>query len=310
MWEKINEDIWQKEQKEQNLGLLFDKMLLNHISFTFGLEINFYFYKHKGSVVSLIGFFSKNNNIILPKGLPYLSFWIDNIISEEIYFKILESLFQNVLINNKTISFKLSPQITDIRPFIWHHYKIAVKYTNTQNNFSQAQISIQRNLTKNVSDKYTCYLEDINNLSIKLNINQLKKIGIAKNHIFEYEKLFKSFLNLEFYRAFNVYSDKKLICSNIVLINQQQIFTLFLNSTDKENKYAHTFLYQFMIDWCKENGMKKIDFCGANMKSISVFKSYFSNQLETYYEVSYKPYYQLKALAKAKMISLYRKIKA
>jgi hypothetical protein len=206
-----------------------------------------------------------------------------------VYFDVNNSLIAILKKKFRSINLKLGINIIDIRPFIWSGFKIQTKYTHLKNNLLLAHKSVIKNLSKISDQKYYFEVEQPCESSIKLNIDFLQKLGSSKFHCIKYEMLIKKWAENGYLKAFNIYKNQELLCSNLVLIDEatKRAYTILLNNVDYTEKYAHTFLYQSITDWCFKKGIFEIDFCGANIPGISIFKSYFNTELKIYYKISY-----------------------
>ncbi|MRX48364.1 hypothetical protein [Pedobacter puniceum] len=289
MWQEINDKSWQEEISLLNLSVFFQREYLTTIANVYNLKVNYYRYIKKGNTIAVIAFFSNRKKIITPEGFSYTPYYIIENLSEQVFFEINNSLINLFKKNYNRIFLKFESNIFDIRPFIWNSFRIQVKYTHIKNNNLSSHPSVLKNLKKEIIKTYSFKVEEPNDNSINLNLKFLQEIGSSIKHCKKYNDLLKGWGDLGFLKAFNVYKEGYLICSNLVLVDlkSKKAYTILLNKAGVAERYAHTYLYQSIVDWCLKNDIYYIDFCGANMQNISLFKSYYNTQLEIYFKVSY-----------------------
>ena len=291
MWKILDSEEWQIETQKKNLSIFYNIDYLKIISETYNLKITLMGYEQKKKSVSLIAFFSKNNNIIVPEGFSYCPFNVDKNIAEQTYFDICDSLILNLKSNFKKIYFKLDIDFYDVRPFIWNDFKIEIKYTHIKKDQLPPHHSIIKNLSKINSKEFKFILEEANDQSIELNTDFLKQLGSSPNKIYHYRKIIEGWSNCGYLKAFSLYKGINLVSSNLILMDipKKKVYTILLNNGKTNEKFGHTLLYFSQLNWCYENGFREIDFCGANILGISVFKSFFNTELKMYFKLSYHP---------------------
>lgn len=289
MWHKINCTEWKLETSKLQLPIFYDSDFLNSTANTFNLNIDYFCFNKKGKIIALGAFFIKGTKIVRPENFSFTALWFSEELSDVAYIEIAEVLIQLLKNNYSKISLKLNSQISDIRPFTWANFKIEIKYTYIKKNDLAPHYSVSKNLSKLEKDHYVFKVQEIDNNSWQINLKFLKKLGFSISLCSSYQLLLFEWDKIGILKALNVYKKKELICSNIVLFDKDnhKLYTILLNSVNIEEKHAHTFLYTSIFNWCKENGISDIDLCGANLKSVSKFKSYFNADLTPYFSISY-----------------------
>lgn len=289
MWYIIQSEEWERSVKILSLPLFFDIEYINSITKTTGLKVSFYCFKKKNRILALGAVYSQSNKIVLPEHFSYTPLWFISDISEINYFEILNSFIKELKVKFKEIELKLPTQFTDVRPFIWEYFKVENKYTYMKKDNLPPHYSVEKNLSKLELGYYTFCVEDVNISSIKINLSFLKELKTSDVLMKKYNKFLIEWAELGILKSFNLYKDDVLLCSNIAFIDEKtgSIYTILLNKVDQSFKYAHTYLYSSIISWAKENDFKTVDFCGANMLSISKFKSSFNMDLVPYFVVKY-----------------------
>jgi hypothetical protein len=311
MWIELDETAWKKEESILDLPLFYDSKYLNSIALVYNLKVNYYCFKTSSKTLALISFFSTKSKIVTPEGFSYSPYFIIENLSEIVYFDINNSLISLLKKKFRSIYLKLGINITDVRPFIWNGFKIQTKYTHLKNNLLSSHKTVIKNLSKIIDEKYYFEVEQPCESSIRLNMDFLQKLGISKFNCVKYEMLLMKWTENGYLKAFNVYKNQQLLCSNLVLVdeNTKRAYTILLNNVDFTEKYAHTFLYQSITDWCFKKGIFEIDFCGANIPGISIFKSYFTTELKIYYKISYNSFSNSLYGIKQNVFSILYKIK-
>jgi hypothetical protein len=292
MWNRITKEDWIVTTKKLDLSLFYNSEYLDCIADVFKLKIHYFICTTKEGILALGAFFcDSNRNIVLPEGFSYSSFYLKNDLTEKSYGDLQISLIKILKSEFKNIKLKFETTITDVRPFIWEGFNLEVKYTHIKTNDLPPEASVINNLSKQVVKEYRFEVEELNNSNLLLNLEFLKKLSFSAKKIKELQKLLQLWAECNYLKAYSIYKKNILVCSNLVLIdfNSSKVYTILLNKPDKQYKFAHSYLYHSMIEWGKENGINTIDFCGANYKSISEFKSRFNTELTMYFVVSYSP---------------------
>lgn len=288
MWSKITLEVWEVKIRKLKLPIFFNVDFLKTTSKNFNVEVYCYSFEKRGRLLALGAFYVKSKKIITPESFSFTALWFANELSDVAYLECADSLIQLLKDNFYKISLRLSSQINDVRPFIWSNFRIENKYTYIKRDYSEPHYSISKNLSKLPENHYCFKVENIDPQSIEVNLKFLKVLGFSNALCDFYKPLIIEWGKLGFVKAFNVYKQNELICSNIVIIDisENKIYTILLNNVSDQEKYAHTYLYQSIINWAKENYITEIDLCGANLPSVAKFKSYFNAELVGYFVVT------------------------
>lgn len=293
MWNTLTEDNWLLAINELNLPLFYQPNYLNSIAIVYQLKVNYLSFETKYQTIALIAFLSQTNkNVVLPEGFSYSPFYIKNDINEKTYVDILHSFIAILKKDFRSVKLKLSISITDIRPFIWEGFNVEVKYTHIKANDLAPDANIIKNLGKQIIEEYKFKVEELSDENLSINLEFLKTLNFSEKKLKQHQKLIKLWNNSGYIKVFSIYKDSTLVCSNLVFLDfkSSNAYTILLNQVDAVHKYAHTYLYDNMIKWGKKNQINTIDFCGANFKSISEFKSRFNTELKMYFMVNYYPF--------------------
>lgn len=290
MWRTVSKETWRDKLSIFDLPVYYQLSFTESISKVFKVNVSYYINSTKEKDIAYFVCYYKYGRIYNPESFSYTPLYVFPNVGESIYFEIMESLILILKKKFGAIYFKLQPEINDIRPFLWHNFKIDIRYTHLKNNNIDSHHSVAKSLRKCSKQNYFYTIATLNENSLELNINTLRNIKIGEKRIKDTISLLEEWNRLGYLKSFNVMSENKLVCSNLIIDDavNKKVYTFLLNKVDTVRyKHAHVFLYQSMIDFYQSQNYTEIDFCGANIKSISIFKSSFSTQLCTYYNVSY-----------------------
>lgn len=303
MWCKINFEIWKAKTEKARFPLFFQIDFLRTTAKIFNAEVHCYSFEKKGKLLALGAFYVKGKKIITPESFSFTALWFDDELNDLVYLECADSLIQLLRANFNKISLRLDPKIKDLRPFIWSNFNVENKYTYIKKGYSEPHYSVSKNIAKLSENYYSFKVEKVEMTSIMINIEFLKALGFSNVVRGFYKSLIIDWEKLGFIKAFNVYKQTELICSNIAILddNASKIYTILLNNVGLKEKYAHTFLYQSIINWGKKNNITEIDLCGANLPSVSKFKSYFNAELVSYYIVNFNSFNNNLAIFKIKI---------
>lgn len=290
MLKEIKTDEWAKIVNNGSFPVFFNPDYLNAISTAFELKISYYNFIEKDTLLFLASVFFENNKVIVPDNFTYNPYYLNPTISERNQIAIQKQFIELLKSKYRSITIKFNIDILDIRPYKWAGFKIDVRYTYIKNTNEPAHHSIIRNI-KTVSKKDIEVLVNKPTINaINLNVDFLTTLSYTPKQKKRYFNFLVSISSKSLISNFEVYGNRKQVCSSLVLIDKLQFkgFILVLNPVSNEFKYAHTLLYQTIINWLKDNNYTYVDFCGANYGSIANFKSFFNPELKSYYVVNYK----------------------
>ena len=245
---------------------------------------------YKNQPVILFSFFYKSGNIILPNHYYYQYIWFKDFIRESwIVIEGIDFLLVHLKNTYKRINIRLPLNFKDVRPFIWQHFDVKIRYTYIKDlSVFDYRPNIKR-ILKKMDDKLT-FAEDSDwNLVWKHHINDLKDFNIPRKKINEYLNFFKEIKELGALKTFNIYYDGNFISSILAIIDKSSKRAYFplIGTTDSAADGVSAKLYHFSLETLKGMGILKVDFCGANMKTIARFKQKFNPSLENYFDLEY-----------------------
>lgn len=281
---------WDELVKENNLTIFFYPNYLSSIKTSFGVNIKYYSSFEDTNLLFLAAVFSKNNNVIIPDNFTYNPCYVSPNLSERKQIAIHKQFIEILKNKYKSISIKFNVDILDIRPYKWAGFNVDVRYTYIKKTNEPSHSNIDKNLKKATKMGVLVEVNTPNIKTINLSTNFLKNLNYQDNLIFNYVCHLNNLSLQNLLICFEINKSTEMIGSAICLLDKtnKKAYPLFSNPISNAHSYAHTLLYQTIINWLNDNGYSEVDFCGANFESISYFKSYFNPTLTPYYVVTYK----------------------
>ena len=247
----------------------------------------------------MIGFalFKKGKNIVLPKQLVFFSgIWYKECLYGNDFKEYLFSAIAQLKNIYNNIKLVVSPLIEDLRPFLWNDFDVKLRYTFQKNTDDENYKSdIKKNYRKALSVKLNLEITNFQELNWADYISFFKNISFGNTKI----KKIKEWLELLDKHCF-------LLCVNIADgVNQNQgSGIVLLDHTQKAGYFIfsyvpktplqseiNAFLYIEIQKELLKKDIKVFDYLGANISSISNYKSRFNPTLKPYYIVIYKKKY-------------------
>lgn len=291
MFIEVDIHSWNQLIKEKTDDLMFNSDYLEALAESFNFKIKYFILNEQEKNLLASAVFIKGKNIVIADNYTYQPLWIESALSER---KKNDSLIQfiNFLKKNfRKIDFRLNPDLFDIRSFKWEGFNIETRYTYLRKKDTPINKTIRARFLRIKEELPNVIVGEPTISDIQVNIDFLKILKFSKAKIAAYKTFLVKWNNLGYLKAFSVNSDDKIECSFLVLIDKKakRAYTLMINKANRNREYIHALIYKSIIEWLDENGFEDVDFCGANMKGISKFKSFFNPQLRIYFIVRYHP---------------------
>ena len=217
---------------------------------------------------------------------------------------IVDSVLEMIGNKYSEISFTLSPDLQDMRPFHWHNYhedsfrfRTEVKYTSYIDLTSSDEV-LYSNLFS-LRKRQISYAEK-ENFEIKTSKSFSKFIKNYEKNLTNQSRphpYSKNYFN-NLYALLKKLSEKKLITQYELVRNGTEaysvIFSNIMNTTEylygtgnKENQknYDSTYLFWFVMNKMKEDGITTFNFEGVNSPDRGNFKLSFGCTLASYFSV-------------------------
>lgn len=290
---QTDETDWEKKLTNKNLPVFFDIDYLKAITESFNVTVHYFIYQEADEVLFASAVFVKRERVIVPENFTYSPFWLKPGLNERRQLKIQKLFIELLKSKYRNIALKFNINVMDVRAFKWEGFDAEVRYTYLKDTGKPSHPDINRNI-KIVKNNFQCSSEEVMEESIHINVDFFRQIGHHVGRRASYKKLLFFWRDSGYLKSYTIRKEEKLISACLLLMDDQlkTAYILALNPADHTEKYAHTILYQNMINWLKDLGYKNIDFCGANMEGIASFKSIFYPELCPYYIVRYSAFRQ------------------
>ncbi len=213
----------------------------------------------------------------------------------EYYFREFQKeldFFINTHFKPRLIQIVTAPNLVDARPYIWTGYTVTPKYNYVKNidNLNDVWTGLKKQLRKNI--------EGARKAGITINEGNLDDftfvIHLLSDRLGDQELAFptsREYLNevfTSFYpenlKIFIAKMNNNTITGIIVLLFKNKI-TIWVGATQTGLKgvYPVDLLQWEIIEWGHKNGYKYCEILGANIPSISYFKSRYNFDLDIYF---------------------------
>ena len=192
------------------------------------------------------------------------------------------------------ITITTPPNLIDVRPYIWTKYQVTPKYNYMKNieNLDWIWKGFKKQLRKNIvnAEKNGVEIEEgglnsykfiIQSLSMRLEDQELK-LPVSNEYMLD---LYHTFYPNNIKVFTSIYEGKQV--GGIISTTYKDKISIWVGATQANIKglYPVDLLQWKIIEWGHENGFKHCEILGANMPSISYFKSRYNFDLSIYYSV-------------------------
>lgn len=291
MLKEVSKIIWLEVIKNENTSIFDEPDYLETVSFLHNTEIMYWLiYKDQ---IPVIGFAChiKKNIIIVPDHFSYSSFWVAKKLGEYSSFNYLDNALKALIAKYKFISFRLSPQIKDVRAFNLNGFSAKVNYTYLNNT---SKFQYRKDISSKIvrAQNYELeFLNDDNYLEVlNQQIGDFKLFGFSKKATIFYKNYFDCLAKKGFLNSFSIKHKGILVASALIIIDKKKSFgyNILLSSSKKNDDLdVSAFLYDKMTAYLNYNGIETFDLYGADMKGIANFKSGFNGDLNAHYTLNY-----------------------
>lgn len=289
---RVTEQEWLEFiRKKEFLELFADPRFLNVIASVQELHLVYFICEYKNEALFGFPVFIKNRKIVVPNHFFYSVIVMD----EEANPVIINDAWMFCLAELKkeytTISFRFSPDVKDIRPFIWNGFSYQLRYTYLFHLHKFIPSSpLKKHITRAKERGVSYDTEYLTSDIFSIQRSDLIRFGFSSSTSSIFEKLFLEWQKNHQMICISAFFNNKRITTQLLLLdkNKKTAYCSILNSA-KDYRYlkVHSGLHGFMIEYLKGLGMEQMDFCGANIKEIADFKSKFTDNLQAYYVVNY-----------------------
>lgn len=215
---------------------------------------------------------------------------------KEFYFREFQKELHNYIytkINPQKLTIVTSPNLIDVRPYIWLDYQVIPKYNYKKNveDLDSVWKAFKNELRKNIrktekrgveviEGDLTIYKQIIQSLSKRLKEQELN-LPVSERYMVDLYRLYPT--NLKIMTA--EYEGEQ--ASGIIFFTYKDRVTIWAGATRSSLKglYPVDLLQWRIIEFANRNGFKYCEILGANMPTISYFKSRYNFDLDIYYYV-------------------------
>jgi len=215
----------------------------------------------------------------------------------EFYFREFQKELDKTLgreIKPNSISITTPPNLLDARPYVWNDYQVTPKYNYIKDIESLDDVwkGFKKQLRKNIenAEKAGLVIEEGGLEGYNFIIDSLSKRLDEQEVKFPTSKDYFSALYNRFYpenlKIFVAKLGGEPITGIIVTAYKNKLsIWVGATQTDLKGIYPVDLLQWKIIEWGNKNGYKYCEILGANMPSISYFKSRYNFDLEIYFNV-------------------------
>lgn len=299
--------------KINDKSLFIEHVYLEKLKISYNVKLIYVGIFKEDEIVLLCCLFIRANKVVIPTHYAYLYMWEKYYLTSSIKMhEVLNFFLYEIQKKYTSISFRLAPNISDIRPFLWNGFKCKLFYTYVkrleENNIHH---SLSKLIKKPLSDDY--YFDINKDLDIvwKFHATDILSFGFRKKNVQSSIQYFKLLFEEKKAHTYNIYYKGTFLASIIALLDMDNKHAYFplVGTMDKphyqKNVSAH--LYCFAINELKKLNIENIDFMGANTESIARYKSKFGGTLTPHYNVHYSKYDTFKKNIREKIISFLKK---
>ncbi len=275
--------------------LMFKSDYVELLSKSFLFDVRYLIIKEKGTINLASVIFIKKNKVVLADNYTYQPLWVNPTISERRQNGVLTYFIQYLKANFNSIKLKLSPLIKDIRPFKWEGFSVEPRFTYLRSINSPIHKKISGRIKKLRNEMPDILIGEPSMADISINIEFLKNLKFNNRKVGSYQCFLTGLKELGCLKTFTLKVENEIYCAYLVLVDlaNKKAYTLMVNGADRNHRQLHALLYQEINNWADLNGVKTVDFCGANIKGISNFKSYFNPTLQLFYTVRFSYFHKV-----------------
>lgn len=222
----------------------------------------------------------------------------------------LQSFLAELTSQYTRIDLCLSRKQKDIRPFIWQGFTYRVSYTPLKDLIEPLSYSqgAERNVRKDEQDGLA-YRVISREEALDTVMADLRSYGFSKVKISGLEQWFSLAATQEmmsFYEARDAQGHRAVACIWKDTASREAC----LIATTRRTGVSHYGLYDFLLKDLQQQGYTCIDLCGADIRPVADFKSFFRTELDFFYILSYRSFghklRRLRAAFRAGLIRLLR----
>lgn len=209
--------------------------------------------------------------------------------------KAISKIHEHLKHELKFLILKLHHTIDDVRQFKWLGYKIKPRHTFVLNIESIEGVwdGLSNSLKRKIKEAQERGFEVIKTTTVdKLTEQQILSYEKSGAKFFlEFKDLKRLLEKLVQGKVLQVYhvidKNNAVLASRGVSIWNNKAYDVVAGMIDREIDAASHFLLWKIIEDLSSNGVKEFDFCGADLESVSFFKTQFGGTIKISFEVGY-----------------------
>ena len=285
------------------------------LKFQCSCEARYFIFEKKGTVVISLIAMVKGNRIFSPIHFFYSALWIKPTLGDTRYCEYVAEFLRMLQRSFVKIDMRLPSSITDIRPFLWVGFSISNRFTYLKN-LDKLEYSndVKKNIEKSAQIPYTFKAELLTQEILQLNLQIFSELKLySKKSIAEIGQLISELGRTKYLTCFSCYLRGELLVSHIIFLDDKNktAYTVLKNKLYQPQPGSiHSALYHHLFVFLKSKGIEYVDLLGADMESISAFKSRFKVNLASVDVVSYSYINSYLLILKRKIIYTIKRIKA
>jgi len=216
----------------------------------------------------------------------------------EFYFREFQKELDEFLIQNlkpDRISISTSPNLLDIRPFIWNDYQVIPKYNYIKDitDLDTLWNGFKKELRKNIEkvEHEGCVIEQAGLPEFQFITQSIyRRFDEQEMEFLASHEYLLDIFNAYYPAHLKIFIAKinGIPITGIVVTLYKNTLSIWIGATQTTSKglYPVDLLHWKIIEWGNMNGYKKCEILGANIPSISYYKSRYNFDLEIYFSVS------------------------
>lgn len=237
--------------------------------------------------VWLSDFQINHQGIYLPCSQGYTELSIQpSLNSAHKYLIEVDKCVKELCTQHPNIHLKLRPNITDIRPFLWNNFIAIRRYTYL------CDLSVLSDELLNAVPEYRKWShlqvveKNADSSDLDLHLHFLKdKIPAARFIQIKHDV----HQHIHQLNALNIISEKGEVLAQMLYNHRynraEQLF--YVDEPEFKRNRGGVFAQYAFLKHFRDKGFGEFDFCGANMKSIALYKRRFPVHLASFYELWY-----------------------
>ena len=274
---------------ERQRKLLFNEQpeVVDALMRKHGCTAAYLVFEKKGKVAISFLALVKSKRIISPIHFFYSALWVDPALGDTKYCEYVSDFLRKLKLSFTSVDIRIPPTISDVRPFLWAGFDIENRFTYIKglNELEYAK-DVNKNIEKLSGNSVYVFKEELLTKEI-LDVNLQIFVDLklySKKSITEISDLITQLSGTSYLTCFSCYAENRLVVSHILFIDKENriAYTILKNKVHTAQVASlHSVLYHHLFTNLKSQGFEYVDLLGADMESISLFKSRFKANLRT-----------------------------